>query len=156
MTPDDIIAQLNHLIRVNKDAEAAFRTAAEDIENSELETLFDNFAKQHGKFVVDLQQEIARLGGTAGDSGTWEGAFHRSWVSLKSAVSGHSAGAILASCESGEESAQITYDNAAEANFTGQPHSLIEKQRQQIRQFHTRLARLAAETKHGLEFPKNE
>ncbi len=156
MAHDNMIDQLNHLVHINEDAEAGFRAAAEDVKNSELETLFSGYAKQHAKFVAELQQEMERLGGNFSGTGTLGGALHRGWMDLKSTLSGHSAAAILTSCENGEESAEIAYSDAAEANPTGQTRTLIERHRQQIKEFRTRLARLVGETKDGMDFQENE
>jgi uncharacterized protein (TIGR02284 family) len=154
--PDETIDLLNHLVQINKDAEAGFLTAAQNIQNSELETLFANYAKQHAKFAAELQDEIERRGGTYSDSGTVGGALHRGWLDLKSTLSGHSAGAILASCDSGEESAEAAYSRAADAHPSGQTLTLIDKHCRQIQQFRTHLCRLIGETKDGVDFPKNE
>ncbi len=156
MPHDNTINQLNHLLHINKDAEAGFHTAAETVKNSELETLFSGYAKQHAKFAVELREEIERLGGTFSDTGTLGGALHRGFLDVKSVVSGHSAASILRSCESGEESAEVAYIEAADANITGQTHMLIEKHREQIKAFRTRLARLVGEMKDGLDFQKNQ
>ncbi len=156
MPDNDAIDQLDHLIQINKDAETGFLTAAENIRNSELETLFTGYAKHHARFAAELKQEVERRGRAPSDSGTLGGALHRGWIDLKSTLSGHSASAILASCESGEESAEAAYERAADAHPSGQLNTLIEKHHQQIQQIRTRLCRLIGETKDGVEFPKNE
>ncbi len=150
------VDDLNHLIKINKDAEAGFRTAVANVKNTELETLFGGYATQHRKFVAELQQEIERLGGTYAESGTAGGALHRGWMDLKSAISGDSAAAMLTSCQTGEESAAAAYEDASDANPSGQTHSLLENHRRQIQEFCVRLTRLVQETKNGLEFPANE
>jgi uncharacterized protein (TIGR02284 family) len=53
MAHSSTIDQLNHLVYINKDAEAGFRTAAGNVKNSEIETLFDGYAKQHAKFITE-------------------------------------------------------------------------------------------------------
>ncbi|MDQ2774473.1 MAG: PA2169 family four-helix-bundle protein [Acidobacteriota bacterium] len=156
MADNRIIDQLNHLVHINKDAEAGLHTAAENVKNSELETVFGGYAKQHAKFAAELQQEIKRLGGTVSDSGTLGGAMHRAWMDLTSALSGHSAASMLTACENGENSAEIAYHDASDLKPTGQTHTLIEKHRQQIIGFRTRLARLVQETKDGVDFQKND
>ena len=50
----DTVDQLNQLVQINKDAEAGFRNAAEHVKNSELDTLFTGYAKQHAKFATEL------------------------------------------------------------------------------------------------------
>ncbi|MBV9158807.1 MAG: PA2169 family four-helix-bundle protein [Acidobacteriaceae bacterium] len=156
MARDNTIDQLNRLIEINKDAEAGFRTAADTVKNSELETVFNGYARQHAKFAAELQAEVERLGGNVSDSGTLGGALHRGWMDLKAALSGDSAAAILTSCESGEQSAEAAYADAVDTNPSGQTHTLIEKHRQQVKEFRTRLARLVGETEDGVEFQKNE
>ncbi len=156
MADNHTIDQLNHLVRINKNAEAGLHTAAENVQNSELETLFGGYARQHAKFIRELQEEIKRLGGAVSDSGTVGEAMHRAWMDVTSALSGHSAASALSACESGELSAEIAYHDASDLNPTGQTHTLIEKQREQIKGFHTRLCRLVGEIKNGLEFPKND
>jgi len=156
MPNDNTIDLLNHLLAINKDAETGFRSAAGTIRNSELDTLFTGYADQHAKFAAELDDEIARLHGDVAHSGTFGGAVHRGWMDLKSALTGHSAASILASCEDGELSAEVAYDDADKANPTGQTSKLIDKHRQQIKAFRTHLTRLVSETKDGVDFQKNE
>jgi uncharacterized protein (TIGR02284 family) len=156
MQNDNTIEILNRLASVNKDAEAGLRTAAGNVNNSELESLFIGYAKQHAKFLSEVQAEIERLGGKASDSGTVGGAIERGWMDLKSALTGRSPAAMLSSCENGELHAEVAYSDASKANPTGQTRKLIEKHHEQIIGFRTRLARLVGETKDGVEFQKNE
>ncbi len=156
MPSNPALTHLNHLLDTNKNAEATYRAAAEDVKNSELETLFVDHARQHAKFASELREEIKHLGGDSSDSGTLDSALHRGWTDLKAAISGHSAHVILSSCANAEQSAESIYLDAAEAHPTGQIHKLIEKHLQQIKQIRTRLARLEGEMKHGVQFQKNE
>jgi uncharacterized protein (TIGR02284 family) len=156
MPDNNVLALCDHLIQINKDAEAGFLNAAKNIKNSELESQFRNYAKQHAKFATELQNEVERLGGKSSDSGTVGGALHRGWMDVKSALTGHSAAAILSACENGEQSAEAAYDDAERDISTGQTFALLTKQHQQITAFRTRLTRLVGETKDGVEFPKNE
>jgi uncharacterized protein (TIGR02284 family) len=156
MHPDDTIEQLNELIRLNRDAEAGFLNAAENVRNSELDTLFHGYARQHAKFAADLGEEVERLGGDVSDSGTAGGALHRGWMDLKAVLSGHSAAAILASCASGEESADAAYARATDVIRSGQTHTLLERQHRQVQEICTRLSRLVGETEKGVEFQNNE
>ena len=156
MDNDSRTGHLNHLIAINKDADAGFRTAAENVRNSEIETLFADYASQHARFASELSAEVERLGAEPSDSGTVGGAVHRGWLEIKSVLSGHSAGSMLAACETGEQSAESAYLDAANAINSGQTHTLIERQCEQIKGFRTRLTRLVEEVKDGVEFQNNE
>ena len=151
-----LLDHLNHLVEINKDAEDGFLNAAKNVKNSELESQFTDYARQHARFAAELQAEIEHLGARAPDHGTTGGALHRGWMDLKSALTGNSAETILSSCESGEDSALAAYDQAEADIGTGQAFSVLQKQREQITAFKTRLHRLIDQVKNGVEFPKNE
>jgi uncharacterized protein (TIGR02284 family) len=154
--PDDPLDQLTRLVYVNRDAEAAFRNAAANIRNTELETQFNGYAEQHATFSAELQGEIAHHGGRVPEGGTAGGAIHRGWMDVKSAITGHSAAAILASCETGEQSVEVAYLDFTDAVPSGKLHTLTAKQLEQVKAIRTRLARLVSETKERVDFQKNE
>lgn len=151
-----LLDHLNHLVLINKDAEEGFLNAAKNVKNSELESQFTDYARQHARFAAELQAEIERLGANPPDRGTAGGALHRGWMDLKSALTGNSAEAMLSSCESGEDSALAAYDQAEADIGTGRTFTLMQKQREQVTAFKTRLGRLIDQAKNGIEFPKNE
>jgi uncharacterized protein (TIGR02284 family) len=153
---DEVLDHLNNLIEVNKNAEAGFLNAAKNIRNSELETQLNDYARQHAKFAAELQDEVTRFGGDPSHGNTASGALHRGWMDVKAALTGHSAGPILSSCESGEDSVLAAYDGAEADISTGKTFSLLQKQREQVTAFRTRLNRLVGEIKDGVEFPQNE
>jgi len=157
MTRDETLDLLNELVRISKDGEQGYLTAAENIHNSELETMFRGYAKQRAEFARELQAEVERLDGKPAESGNLGGAVHRGWMNLKAGLSGGDPGALIAACESGEDSALAAYDRAANATtITGKPKALIDKQFQQVKETHTRLARLRREIEDGTVFPKNK
>ncbi len=156
MTQKDVIHSLNELLRISKDGEQGYRSAAENIRNSELDTVFSGYAKQRAAFARDLEEEIERLGGDAENSGTLGGAVHRGWMDLKAALSGGSAHAILAACESGDDSAEAAYAQFATTGISGKTRVLVERQWQQIKEAHTRVRRLKNEMADGAEFQNNE
>lgn len=156
MTQDEITDRLNELIQVCRDGERGFETAANDVQNSELETMFRGYAKQRAGFARELQAEVERLGGKPSDSAHAGSVVHRAWMNVKSSLSGGDPATLIAACESGEDSALAAYDQAAHAVLTGSPSSLIEKQFQQIKEAHTRISRLKHEMEDGTRFPKNK
>jgi uncharacterized protein (TIGR02284 family) len=156
MTAQQTIAELNGLIKTCKDGELGYRTAAADVRNTELETLFTESGKQRGRFARDLQAEVERLGGKPEDSGSVTGALLRGWMDLKSALTSGSAAAIIASCETGEEAALAAFEWVVNLNISGPARVLVEKQTETVRQTHARLMRLKAEHQAGAKFQKND
>ena len=106
---------LNDVIETLKDGQEGFRTAAEDIANPELKSLFREYSQQRSKFVSELQSLARSLGEPEPeDRGSVAGALHRGWIDLKSALASRDEHAILAECERGEDVAVKTYKDALE------------------------------------------
>lgn len=156
LSQEDTVHLLNELIQICKDGERGYQTAADNVRNSELETVFRGYAKQRTEFARELQAEVERLGGQASDSGNIGAALHRSWMNVKSSLSGGGSAGMLSTCESGEDNALAAYDRAARTSITGKTRVLVEKQLQQIREAHTRIHRLKDEIEDGTEFPENK
>lgn len=156
MTTEDTILELNRLIETCKDGELGYRTAAADVRNTELETVFTEYAKQRGQFARSLQAEVERLGGKPEESGSVSGTLMRGWMGLKSALSSGSGAAIIASCESAELAAVAAFDWAANLDISGQTRVLVEKQCKAVKETHARLLRLKAEESDGSKFQKND
>lgn len=156
MTTQETIDSLNELVRVCKDGEHGYLTAAGDVKNTELETLFLESSVQRGGYARELQSEIERLGGLAVDSGTLSAAIHRGWMDLKAEVSNGDSAAIVAACETGEDSAQAAFERVVDAGLSGKALLIVEKQWRQIQEAHTRLVRLKEEAASGAKYPRNE
>jgi uncharacterized protein (TIGR02284 family) len=155
VTPNEAIPLLNDLIETCKDGEQGYQTAAEHVQNTQLKTIFSDYAKQRGEFARHLQAEVERLGGNPTDSGTVTAALHRGWMDLKSALSGGDGAAIIAACETGEDSAAAAFERVVNMELTGQTKSLVEKQWRQIKEAHAHMLLLKEEAA-GSDFPKNE
>jgi uncharacterized protein (TIGR02284 family) len=156
MTNEETIACLNELVRVSKDGEEGYRTAAGDVKNTELETLFLESSKQRAGFAKELQAEIERLGGSAADSGTVSAALHRGWMDLKASLTGGGSQAIVSACETGDDSAQAAFERVVNAGPSGKTLSIVEKQWRSIVEAHKHLLRLKEETADSDIYPRNE
>lgn len=152
MTTEDIIAELNGLIKTCKDAELGYRTASADVRNTELETVFTECSKQRGRFARSLQAEVERLGGHPEDSGSLGGTLLRGWMDLKSALSSGSGAAIVATCETGEQAGMAAFERVVNLNISGPTRVLVEKQCKAVKEAHARLLRLKSEQ----EFQRND
>ena len=139
---DDVPAFLNHLIEVCMDGENGYRAAATDVENSELQGIFHHYEEQRAKFAKDLRGEVVRLGGEPVTGGTVLGALHRGWMDVKSAVTGSNPSAVIAACETGEDSAAASFEQAVDTTIPGETREIVERQAKQIRAAHSHMLRL--------------
>jgi uncharacterized protein (TIGR02284 family) len=155
VTTEETIQQLNQLTETCKDGELGYRTAAESVHNTELESVFSDYSKQRGQFARALQGEVERMGGMAAESGTVGATMFRGWIHLKAALTGGDGGAIVAACESGEEVAVGAYEMVVNSDITGPARVLVEKQARQVSEAHAHMLRLKVET-GAVDFQKNE
>jgi uncharacterized protein (TIGR02284 family) len=142
MEHDKAVATLNSLIETCRDGERGFRTAAEGITDPEVRRLFEQYAQQRGRFVRELQQAVAALGGTPETSGSVSGSVHRGWMNIKSLVTGQDEQAIIAEAERGEDVAKAAFESAAREQMPPDPRALIARMAAQVREAHDRVRAL--------------
>ena len=127
-TNEQSVRDLNKLIQVCLDGELGYRTAARKVSASKLRTVFADYAIRRSQFADELRAEVELQGGSAEDSGTFAASLHRGWIGLASSVSHGDNGAIIAACETGEDSARGSYEAVLRSGISGNILSLIERQ----------------------------
>jgi uncharacterized protein (TIGR02284 family) len=146
VTKEEQLQHIHHLIAVAKDGELGYTAAAQHVDDSRLATVFSEYAKERAGFVRALQQEAVRLDGDKpADSGTVTGTVFRGWMNLKSAVTGGGPEAIVAACETGEDSAAAAFEKVVNMDVSGETRALIEAQWSKIKEAHQRMLHLKAE-----------
>jgi uncharacterized protein (TIGR02284 family) len=139
---DEVISTLNYLVETCKDGQNGFRTAAEEIKNSELTTLFNTYAQQRARFAAELQSEVRRLGGEPEETGSTAAVLHRGWMNIKSAVTGEDEGAVISECERGEDSAVDAYQEALDTDLPNDVKEIVLRQFSQVKEAHDRIRSL--------------
>ncbi|MGA3187701.1 MAG: PA2169 family four-helix-bundle protein [Bryobacteraceae bacterium] len=145
MDAADTISCLNGLIETCRNGELGYAEAAHLVHDTQLQTVLEGYAKERAGFVRALQAEVTKLGGTPAESGSVGAAVHRGWMDLKSALTGGSSSAILAACESGEDSAWTHYKEATDSPLSGESRALVDKQWEKIKQAISHLQHLQGE-----------
>ena len=107
---EKISNKLNELLIKNYDAEKGYINAFKNIESDRLKTFFKRRASERSQFAKDLRTEILRYGQLPEDSGSFKGAVHRNWMTLKSTFSSNNEEAILEEAIRGEESSLDAYN----------------------------------------------
>jgi uncharacterized protein (TIGR02284 family) len=148
MDTDKVISILNGLIETCKDGEEGFKTAAEGLQDSQVKSLFQQYARQRAEMARELQSEVRRLGGDPEKSGSIAGAAHRGWINIKSVVTGKDDGSIFAEAERGEDSAKKMYDEALQAPLFTQTLALVREQSMKVHNAHDRVRGLERVTTH--------
>jgi uncharacterized protein (TIGR02284 family) len=149
-SPDKTASTLNELIQTCKDAEHGFQSAALLVDDLNLRHLFESYAQQRAEFAAELQIEVRRLAGDPVEGGHATAALHRSWMDIKSDLSGSDEGAIIAECERGEDQTTREYQGALDSGLPGDVRSIVERQYLQIKEAHDHMCSLErAHSRHA-------
>ena len=108
---EDISNKLNELLVKNYDAEKGYLNAIDNVDSDRLKMFFKRRATERSEFAKELRTEILRYGEIPEDSGSFKGAVHRNWMSLKSLFSSNNEEAILEEAIKGEEDSLELYND---------------------------------------------
>lgn len=116
-TTKETVKTLEGLISILEDGKLGYTNAAEHVENPAMKSEFLEYARERALFIVELQDEINKLGKSTDTSGGGPlGALHRTWIDIKSAFTGGDTDAIINACITGEEAAIEKYKAALKDN----------------------------------------
>ncbi len=130
---EEISNKLNELLVKNYDAEKGYLNAADNVENSKLKIFFKRRATERSEFAKELRTEILRYGEDPKDSGSFKGAVHRNWMSLKALFKSNDEEAILEEAIRGEEASLEEYNEVLkDRNLPPSIDQMLFKQRNAI------------------------
>jgi uncharacterized protein (TIGR02284 family) len=146
-TTTSIASTLNTLIEICKDGQDGFRSAAENVRNTDFKLLFSDLAMQRQYFAGELKRLVRNLGEKAETKGSLSAAFHRGYMNLKVAITTGADSAILAECEHGEDAAVAEYCHALEHNdLPIGVRSVLQQQAMGVKAAHDRVHDLRSQT----------
>lgn len=116
-TTEKAVSTLEGLISILEDGKLGYTNAAEHVENLAIKADFLEYARERALFIVEIQDEINKLGKSTDTSGGGPlGAIHRAWIDIKSSFTSGDTEAIINACVTGEEAAIEKYKMALEKN----------------------------------------
>ncbi|RZJ28619.1 MAG: PA2169 family four-helix-bundle protein [Flavobacterium sp.] len=133
------IDALNELVEINNDRVEGYETASKETKSADLKALFFELTQTSLNNLSELRAEVNRLGGKPEEGTRVTGKFFRVWMDVKNALTGEDRGAILSSCEFGEDKALETYSHVLESHtdvLTGDQLEMIRKQKTDLRNDH--------------------
>ena len=142
MEQNDLIEALNDLIETSRDGEKGFRTCADAVKSAQLKQTFEQAARRCTQAVGELQAKVRSLGGHPETGSSVSGSLHRTWVDIKSTITGMDEAAVLAECERGEDVAKKAYEQALAKDLPPDIRSLVARQYEGVRQHQDRVRQL--------------
>ena len=142
METDKTINVLNKMVGINNDRIEGYQTASGETDEPDLKALFLQFSLISEKCKQELSSEIFRLGGTPTEETKISGKIYRTWMDIKSSVTGNDRISLLNSCEFGEEHAVETYEEVLKDDLeylSEEQITMVSSQFALIKTDHTRL-----------------
>ncbi len=132
---------LENLVLINNERHEGFQQAAKDTEDSDLKALFTTYSTQSSGFSEELRSHIDMEDRPDHDETSFASKLHRTWIDIKSAITGKDRKSILASCEYGEGFALNAYKEALNdvSSYPSGLQDIIQKQKATIQQSHDRV-----------------
>ena len=100
---------LQDIIDTCHDSVEGYETAAGEIQDESIGTLFLRLSQQRKGFIEELKNEALKLGIEVSNSGTTAGFFKRTWLATKSAFTDSSKDKIIEEAMDGEKKAVEVY-----------------------------------------------
>jgi uncharacterized protein (TIGR02284 family) len=140
----ETVSVLRDLIRVCREGAEGYRTAAERVDDDGLRPLFASCAEERERYLGELEHEVRRLGEDPRDMPTLGEALEDSWSSIRDAFSSNDRDAIVAGCESGEDTALETWRDALAAPLPEPIREIVARQYEGIARCHEQMRALKA------------
>ena len=144
-TIEKSIDTLNDLIEINNDRTAGFEKAIADIKdpNTDLKSIFQEYANQSRSFSQELAAIVSREGGDAESGTSPSGSMHRAWIDVKSLFGAGDREGILNEAERGEDAIKRAYSDALrDGRLSNDARSQVSAQATQINAAHDRIRAL--------------
>ncbi len=146
---DKTITKLQKLTRANLDSVKGFKECSEEIENVAISELFCELAAQRSDLATELQQHVTLSGEQAEDDGSVAAAVHRTWIDVRSKISGGDAYAILAEAERGEDHIKAAYEDVLKATAGSAVNDVLQRQYAKVKAGHDRVRELRDHLKNS-------
>lgn len=145
-TSEEISKKTNGLIEKNNDAYKGFKKAAENAESSNLKSYLIEQAGVRRDFAAELSDALKSFNPEfdPDTDGSITGSLHRTWIDIKTALSGDEDESILEECIRGDKASVDEYEEFLENYSIASQEiaSTIQKQLQKIRTTLDRVSRL--------------
>lgn len=109
MDKSKLKSALQDVVDTCYDGVEGYETAAEEIEDPSIKTLFLRLSQQRKGFIEEIKNEALKLGIELNGSASVKGFFHRTWLAAKSALSSDSKDKIIEEAMDGEKRAVDVY-----------------------------------------------
>ncbi len=131
---ENLVDNLQSLLEKNYDAEKGFKNAITNAKDENLKNYLKNQSAIRNRFATELDKELHNLNEKPKESGSVAGSLHRTWMDIKSSVSGNNDEAVLEECIRGDKASADEYSTILNENhFPPHIESVLQSHLTEIR-----------------------
>ncbi len=139
---ESAVKLLNSLIETTLDSVHGYEEAAQNAEDGQLKTMFQERSRRRRELAQELQQEVRSFGGTPEDDQSMLGKAHNKFTALKSALAGHDEKAVIDEVERGEDVIKGKFQKALDEDLPPAARQLVSRAYESIRADHDEVSRM--------------
>ena len=139
---DETIAELQGLTQINFDSRDGFRHAAGEMKSAPIVKLFRELAEERARQAAELQHFVAINEKEPKREGSLAGAVHRTWITVRDAVSGSQSETVLAEAERGEDQIKQAYQAALKKTAGSAVNDVLQRHYAAVKDAHDRVRTL--------------
>ncbi len=126
----ELKTQLTEIVNINTDSYKGYEVAAKNLNDTDLQTMFNRLAQQRKLFIEEIKQDLRDYGVSVEPTSSYTGFFHRTWLSTKALFSFDTVEAVIDTSITGEEKVVEVYAKALKEEAI--PLNLKEKLNNQL------------------------
>lgn len=107
----ETVKVLQNILEKNYDAEKGYAKAMEDAKTPTLKAFLKHQAAQRGRFANTIDNRLRQLNEKPKESGSATGTLHRTWIDIKSSLTGNDDEAVLKEVMRGEKASVEEYED---------------------------------------------
>jgi uncharacterized protein (TIGR02284 family) len=135
------LSSLSELIETLEDGQKGFESAATEVKDAKVKSVFQQYARQRSQFKGELEDKLRQLGGSAEQfRGATEGS-RRGWVALRNPL-GVGEKSVMYQAERGENVAVKSYEKAITQSLPAGVQSVLFRQFREVKRAHDRVRNL--------------
>lgn len=133
------VSALKHLARTNIDSAKGFETAAGQVENPQIASLFRTISAERAKNAEALGEYVELNDADAPESGSVKAALHRWWIDIRAKVTTATEYNVLAEAERGEDYIKHAYEAALKDNTHAAVVNVLQAQYAGVKAGHDKI-----------------
>ncbi len=132
MSNKDIKSSVNDVIENLYDSRNGYKECADKIDNPQMQQLFQRLANQRERMLQELKSRVEFAGVEPSQSGTMAAAAHRTFIDIKSLLTGGDTDAIINEVKRGEHHTISQYKEAIDEDIPVDLKALLSQQMRTI------------------------